>query len=82
MTLEHNLDDDRESSPRFEGIADNVYVPASVAKDFGVFVEGRGLDFLKEIDAWLANHEVADPADTATRKTRLGVGVYLIHDEI
>ena len=81
-TLEHNLDDDRESPARFEGIADNVFVRASATKEFGIFVEGRGLDFLKEIDAWLANHEIADPADTATRKIRLGVGVYLIHDEI
>jgi len=82
VTLEHNLDDDRESPPRFEGIADNVFVPASAAEDFGEYVESRGLDFLKEIDAWLANHEVSDPADTATREIRLGVGVYLIHDEI
>lgn len=80
-TLEHNLDDDRESPARFEGIADNVFVPVSATKDFGKYVEGRGLEFLKEIDAWLANHEVADPADTATRKIRLGVGVYLIQDE-
>ncbi len=81
-TLDHNLNDERESPPRFEGIADNAVVSASAVKDFEKFVEGRGLDFLQEIDAWLANHEVDDQADTATRKIRLGVGVYLIHDEI
>ena len=81
-TLDHNLNDERELPPRFEGIADNAVVSASAVKDFEKFVEGRGLDFLQEIDAWLANHEVDDPADTATRKIRLGVGVYLIHNEI
>ena len=81
-TLEHNLDDERVVPPRFEGIADNAVVSAKTARNFEEFVESRGIDFLKEIDAWLANHEVDDPADTATRKIRLGVGVYLIHDEI
>lgn len=81
-TLEHNLDDDRELPARFEGIADNAVVSAAAAKDFEEFVEGRGLEFLTEIDAWLTNHEVTDPVDTATRKIRMGVGVYLIHDEI
>jgi len=81
-TLDHNLNDERELPPRFEGIADNAVVSAGAAKDFEAFVEGRGLEFLEEIDAWLTNHEVDDPADTATRKIRLGVGVYLINDEI
>jgi hypothetical protein len=80
-TLDHNLNDERKLPPRFEGIADNAVVSASAAKDFEEFVEGRGLEFLQEIDAWLASHEVDDPADTATRKIRLGVGVYLINDE-
>ena len=81
-TLDHNLNDERELPPRFEGIADNAVVSAAAAKDFEEFVAGRGLEFLQEIDVWLTNHEVHDPADTATRKIRLGVGVYLIHDEI
>jgi len=81
-TLEHNLNEERELPPRFEGIADNAVVAASAANEFEKYVEGRGLEFLQEIDAWLASHEVDDPADTTTRKIRLGVGVYLIHDEI
>jgi len=80
VTLEHNLDDDRQSPPRFEGIADNALVSASAAEEFGEFVEGRGLEFLKEVDAWLASQEAVDPADTTLRKIRLGVGVYLIQD--
>jgi len=81
-TLEHNLNDERKSSPRFEGLADNVAVPAKAAAAFQDYLEARGLDFLQEVDAWLSNHEVDDPEDTNDRKVRLGVGVYLIHNEI
>ena len=79
-TLEHNLNDERESPARFEGIADNAIVSAAAVRIFEEYVEDRGVDFLQEIDAWLTNHEVDDPADANTRKVRLGVGVYLIHD--
>jgi hypothetical protein len=81
-TLEHNLNDERESPARFEGIADNAIVSAAAVRIFEEYVEDRGVDFLQEIDAWLTNHEVDDPADANTRKIRLGVGVYLIHDKI
>ena len=81
-TLEHNLNEERKLPARFEGLADNAVVSVGAANDFEKFVEGRGLEFLQEVDAWLANHEVDDPEDTATRKIRLGAGVYLIHDEI
>jgi len=80
-TLEHNLNEERESRPKFEGIADNALVSAAAVKEFEEYVEGRGLEFLQEIDTWLTNHEVDDPADADTHKVRLGVGVYLIHNE-
>ena len=81
-TLDHNLNDEREATPRFEGLADNISVSAKAATAFQDYLEKRGLDFLQEVDAWLSNHEVDDPEDASERKVRLGVGVYLISDKI
>jgi hypothetical protein len=81
-TLDHNLNDERETTPRFEGLADNISVSANAVTAFQDYLEERGLDFLQEVDSWLSNHEVDDPEDTSQRKIRLGVGVYLIHNEI
>ncbi len=78
-TLEHNLDDDRDGSPRFEGMADNISMPRRTAKKFEELVARRGLSFLEEIDTWLSDNEQDDGDDRRT--VRLGVGIYLIHDE-
>jgi len=81
-TLDHNLNDERETTPRFEGIADNISVSVKAAAAFQKYLDARGLDFLQEVDAWLSKHEVEDKDDATERKIRLGAGVYLIHDEI
>lgn len=81
-TLDHNLNTARKSAARFEGLADNARVPVRSAKTFMKLVENRGLDFLKEMDTWLSKHEVDKSKSTRTREVRLGVGVYLIHDEL
>jgi len=81
-TLDHNLNDERETAPRFEGLADNISVSVNAAAAFQDFLDARGLDFLQEVDAWLSKHEVDDKDDANERKLRLGAGVYLIHDEI
>ena len=44
-------------------------------------VETRGLAFLNEMDDWLSNHEIGAINSTDTRDVRMGVGVYLIHDD-
>jgi len=80
-TLDHNLDNERSSPPRFEGIADNARLSARSAKAFMALVETRGLAFLKEMDGWLSNHEIGATNSTDTRDVRMGVGVYLIHDD-
>ncbi|MFT5501393.1 MAG: hypothetical protein ACI88G_001530 [Woeseiaceae bacterium] len=78
-TLDHNLDNARKSPLRFEGIVDNARLSASSAKAFMTLVETRGLDFLKEMDGWLSNHEIGATNSIDTRDVR--VGVYLIHDD-
>lgn len=81
-TLEHNLNEDRDSAPRFEAIADNSKLSPRAFRRFQKLVESQGLAFLEEMDGWLSKHEIDDTSDTDTRSVRLGVGVYLIYDEI
>jgi len=80
-TLEHNLNENRLSAPRFEALADNACIKPSTYKAFQTLVEERGLSFLEEMDAWLSGNEVETEKDTNARTVRLGVGVYFIHDE-
>ena len=80
-TLEHNLNDERKSEPRFEAIADNARVTPRAIRTFRKFVETAGLAFLEDIDAWLSEHEIESAEDTDADTVRLGVGVYLIQDD-
>lgn len=80
-TLEHNLNEQRQSAPRFEAIADNASIRPATYKAFKRLLEERGLSFLEEMDSWLSNNEIDSSMDEDTRSLRLGVGVYLIYDE-
>jgi len=80
-TLEHNLDEAKQATPRFERMADNTSINPSAYKAFQKLVEERGLSFLEEMDGWLSENELETSTDSAARTVRLGVGVYLIYDE-
>lgn len=80
-TLQHNLDEERLSEPRFEGMADNVRMSPKTFKAFKNLVEERGISFLEEIDLWLSRNEIDETKDANARTVRLGVGVYLIYDK-
>ncbi|MDH3491481.1 MAG: DUF6502 family protein [Gammaproteobacteria bacterium] len=80
-TLDHNLNEDRQSAPRFEAIAENRKLAPKMGQAFQELVETRGLAFLEEMDSWLSQHESSNKMDTSKRTSRLGVGVYLIYDE-
>jgi hypothetical protein len=45
-------------------------------------VEKRGMDFLNEMDGWLSAHETDENKTSSGREIRLGVGIYLIHDDL
>ena len=77
-TLDHNLNEDRVSTPRFEGIADNAAIPATSVDEFEKFVEERGMAFLEAIDTWLSEHQTNEH-DAKT--VRLGAGAYLIRND-
>jgi hypothetical protein len=81
-TLDHNLNSARKTPARFERLADNAHVSVRSAKTFMKLVEDRGMEFLDEMDAWLSRHEVDSSKSTSSREVRLGVGIYLIHDEV
>jgi len=80
-TLEHNVNENRPTGPRFEALADNAYIRPSTYEAFRTLVEERGLSFLEEMDAWLSDNEIENARETNANTVRLGVGVYLIHDE-
>lgn len=80
-TLEYNINPDRTKPARFERMADNTRISARTAKMFMKLVESRGMDFLEEMDTWLSIHEVNESNSDIDRQVRLGVGIYLIHDD-
>jgi hypothetical protein len=81
-TLDHNLNVERKSPKMFEGIADNARISSRSARTFMKLVEKRGMDFLNEMDGWLSAHETDENKTTSGREIRLGVGIYLIHDDL
>lgn len=80
-TLDHNLNEERRSEPRFERLADNAKIPEDQVEAFQAYVEERGLQFLQSIDVWLSEHQVEDQDASAVRTVRLGAGAYLIRDD-
>lgn len=80
-TLDHNLDPASRNSRRFERMADNASIPENKVEAFHAFVEERGLEFLRDVDAWLSRNETDDQGASANRSVRLGAGAYLIQDK-
>ena len=80
-TTTFNTNADRSESPRFDRMATALNFPTSRARQFHNLLETKGQAFLEELDQWLAKHS-GDEASAAPDDTlRIGVGVYLIHDE-
>ena len=83
-TIAHNVDTKRTEPARLERMATNS-LPRRQVRAFRAFLESEGQAFLERMDAWLASHatiaERGTRALSAERTVRIGVGVYLIHDE-
>ena len=77
--IENNIAGDKESTPRFQGYADDRHIDPQHLADFNDLLEKEGQQFLERIDAWLAEHRVAS-AESNTTPVRLGVGIYAIGD--
>ncbi len=78
----HNLTRSPRMATRFERAAKNERIPVALAPAFREFLEREGQEFLERVDTWLAEHEVsaADLDDPEVPTTRMGAGVYQIHD--
>lgn len=81
-TLDHNLNPTHDKARRFEGIAENANVSARFAKSFATLLEDQGLQFLQQMDGWLASHETDKTSTSGNRAVRLGVGMYLIQEDL
>jgi len=81
ITLVHNVDAERQTPPRFEGMASNPLVASRHVKAFYDYLDERGQAFLEDIDAWLAKHQEQETSSRKSKGVRLGAGVYLIHDD-
>jgi hypothetical protein len=77
QTLSHNLVATDEAA-MFERRAMSRRIVRVSRRAFDRYLEERGMEFLEDIDAWLADHENKG-ADK--RMIRLGVGVYLISED-
>jgi hypothetical protein len=78
----HNMSRGPRAPTRFERAAKNDRIPVDVEPAFRKFLEQEGQAFLERIDAWLSEHQARDDeAQSTTRTTRMGAGVYHIHDD-
>jgi hypothetical protein len=75
-TLSTNLTSN-PSQRLLEGFAVDDRIHPDAVDDFREFLDGRGQQFLEEIDAWLNEHRVEEDDSTST-PVRLGLGVYAI----
>jgi Family of unknown function (DUF6502) len=83
-TLAHNVNTERTEPARFEGMASTPRLAPRYARAFAKFAGQRGQAFLEEVDAWLVRHEVkgSDKKGTDNHGVRVGMGVYLIRDDV
>lgn len=80
-TIDYNLVRDSDAPTRFEGRATNANVRAVDAVKFRAFLEEEGQFLLERVDEWLTRHELPAETKRKHKTTRLGVGIYQIHDD-
>jgi uncharacterized protein DUF6502 len=73
-TLDHNLEVEREEDGRFERtVAADHGLSIRLVPKLSAFLQDRGVEFLEELDAWMAAH----PPGADDERLGVGVGVYL-----
>ena len=87
-SISHNLDGagpvpGRGAAParRFIGRATSDSVDLAAVPEFEAFVEKNAQEFLERVDQWLTEHEARPAPGGARKRTRLGLGVFLIAGE-
>lgn len=74
----HNLHRKSSQESRFERIATNQNVPASMEAEFHAFLEREGQQFLERVDNWLTRAESVARGEPTKR---VGVGVFEINSQ-
>lgn len=77
-TLNNNVAPVDDEEPRFEGIAVNDEMDASVIPEFREYMDKEGQRFLEKLDDWLTKRSSRNGAQK--ERVRLGIGVYAIQD--
>lgn len=66
---------------RFIGRATSESIDEAAVPEFEALVEQSGQEFLEKIDKWLVEHEAKPAPGGASKRLRLGLGVFLIAGE-
>jgi hypothetical protein len=80
-TVVYNLARDEAVATRFEGRATNAHMRVADTPAFRAFLEVEAQAFLERVDAWLSANEATASGRERYRTTRMGIGVYQIHDD-
>lgn len=79
-TVMRNLYRDTDAPSWFERRAINTQMPPEKVAEFRAHIETEGQKFLEQIDAWLSENEA--PRGSASTHLRLGLGMYIIRDDL
>lgn len=80
-TIEYNLAREADQGTRFEGRATAANIRSVDEPAFRAFIESEGQAFLERVDDWLVQHKASPEAGRTPKTTRLGIGIYQIHDD-
>ena len=77
----YNFTRDPGDDSYFQRKVTNDYVSESAYSEFQKMVNEKGMNLLEEFDDWLARHEVSSEDLKKSKKIRLGLGMYFIHEK-
>lgn len=80
-TVVHDLTAARGTALRFERRAENSAIDPRDVPAFQAFLEAEGMALLERIDDWLTEHERLADQRGASKRIRLGAGLYHIQNE-
>ena len=79
--INYNLVVGEQQPTRFLGRASEQQIDPAAVPEFYAMVEEKGQEFLEQMDEWLTAHRAAEGEGVPEKDLRLGVGLFLIHDE-
>jgi len=80
--INHNVAAADDTPTRFLGRAADPTIDASAIPEFREFIEAHGQPFLELVDEWLTAHRSKQGDKEIEHPVRLGVGLFLIQDDL